>query len=225
MSAEVAARGNAAVLEFSVYLEGLIAHRRAHPGDPGHDVLTRLIQGEPEGERLGAQELIHNCIFLLNAGHETTTNLIGNALVTLAGHPDQRAALLAQPALIQSAVEEVLRVESSNQLGNRMTTESVTIGAEELAPRTSVTLAIGAANRDPERFPDPDRFDITRNPNRHLAFGSGIHQCAGMSLARLEGSVAVLRFLQRFPGYRLTAPPTRGGRARFRGFLKIPAEA
>jgi cytochrome P450 len=209
VSPEAAARGNAAVSEFSAYLEGLIAQRRARPGDPGHDVLTRLIQGEDGGERLSAKELIHNCIFLLNAGHETTTNLIGNGLV-------------AQPELIRSAVEEVLRFESSNQLGNRITTGAVTLGEHEVAERTSITLGIGAANRDPEKFPDPDRFDIARSPNRHLAFGSGIHQCAGMNLARLEGSVAILAFLQRFPRYSLTAPPTRGGRARFRGFLKIP---
>jgi hypothetical protein len=223
VSPEVAARGNAAVTEFSTYLEGLIASRRAHPGDPGHDVLTRLIQGEDEGERLSGKELVHNCIFLLNAGHETTTNLIGNGLVALHEHPDGKAALLAQPELIKSAVEEVLRFESSNQLGNRITTQAVTIGEVSVPERTSITLAIGAANRDPEKFPDPDRFDIARSPNRHLAFGSGIHQCAGMNLARLEGSVAILNFLQRFPRYSLTAPPTRGGRARFRGFLKIPA--
>jgi cytochrome P450 len=222
VSVEVAERGNTAVREFSACLESLIAQRRAHPGDPAHDVLTRLIEGEDAGERLSAAELIHNCIFLLNAGHETTTNLIGNGLVAFHAHPDQKAALLAQPQLIKSAVEEVLRLESSNQLGNRITTQGVSIGGVEIAARTSITLGIGAANRDPEKFPEPDRFDISRNPNRHLAFGSGIHQCAGMSLARMEGSVAISRFLQRFPAYALTASPTRGGRARFRGFLKVP---
>ena len=222
VSPEAAARGNVAVLEFTTCLEALIEDRRANPGDPERDVLTRLIQGEDQGERLSARELIHNCIFLLNAGHETTTNLIGNGLVTLGHHPQQKAALLSQPDLIKTAVEEVLRLESSNQLGNRITTESVSIGGHEIAPRTSITLCIGAANRDPEQFPDSDRFDITRSPNRHLAFGSGIHQCAGLNLARLEGSFAILKFLQRFPGYSLPAPPTRGGRARFRGFLRIP---
>jgi cytochrome P450 len=185
-------------------------------------VLTRLIQCEDQGEQLSALELVHNCIFLLNAGHETTTNLIGNGLVALCDHPDQKAALLAQPDLIKSAVEEVLRLESSNQLGNRITTQAVVIEGYEIPERTSITLCIGAANRDPERFADPDRFDITRSPNRHLAFGSGIHQCAGMILARLEGSVAIAAFLQRFQDYAITAPPIRGGRARFRGFLKIP---
>lgn len=218
-----AQEGNAALRQFLDYLDGLIAQRRASPGDPEHDVLTRLLQGEPDGERLTSGELLHNCVFLLNAGHETTTNLIGNGLVALAHYPDQKARLIAEPDLIKPAIEEVLRFESSNQLGNRMTTETVEIGGVTLPPGTSVTLCIGAANRDPEQFPDPDRFDIARSPNRHLAFGSGIHQCAGMSLARLEGAIAISRFLARFPDYTLTAPPVRGGRARFRGFLRVPA--
>jgi cytochrome P450 len=222
VSAEAAERGNNAIREFTSFLEVLISDRRMQPGHPERDVLTRLIQGEDQGERLSAKELLHNCIFLLNAGHETTTNLIGNALVVLAENPDQRELLLAQPELIKSAVEEVLRLESSNQLGNRITTQAVSIDGHEIAAHTSITLCIGAANRDPERFPDPDRMDITRSPNRHLAFGSGIHQCAGMSLARLEGCIAISRFLARFPRYVLTDPSTRGGRARFRGFLRIP---
>ncbi len=219
---EVAARGNKAVEEFIACLDTVIAERRVRPGNPEHDVLTRLIQGEDQGERLSARELVHNCIFLLNAGHETTTNLIGNGLVALHDNPDQKDALLARPELIKSAVEEVLRLESSNQLGNRITTQSVSIAAQALDAQTPITLCIGAANRDPEQFPEPDRMDITRSPNRHLAFGSGIHQCVGMSLARLEGSIAIARFLERFPQYAITGKPTRGGRARFRGFLKIP---
>ena len=219
---EVAARGNKAVEEFIACLDTVIAERRVRPGNPEHDVLTRLIQGEDQGERLSARELVHNCIFLLNAGHETTTNLIGNGLVALHDNPDQRDALLARPELIKSAVEEVLRLESSNQLGNRITTQSVFVAAKALDAQTPITLCIGAANRDPEQFPEPDRMDITRSPNRHLAFGSGIHQCVGMSLARLEGSIAIARFLERFPQYAITGKPTRGGRARFRGFLKIP---
>lgn len=222
VSAEAAARGNNAIEEFTTCLEALIEDRRANPGNPERDVLTRLIQGEDHGERLTGKELLHNCIFLLNAGHETTTNLIGNGLVALCDNPDQKDALLAQPDLIKTTVEEVLRLESSNQLGNRITTQPVSIDGHAIEAQTSITLCIGAANRDPEQFPDPDRMDITRSPNRHLAFGSGIHQCAGMNLARLEGSVAILRFLQRFPSYSITAIPTRGGRARFRGFLKVP---
>ncbi len=222
VSSEVAARGNKAIEEFTPCLEGLIEERRAEPGNPEHDVLTRLIQGEDQGERLSATELVHNCIFLLNAGHETTTNLIGNGLVALHDHPEQKDTLLARPELIKTAVEEVLRLESSNQLGNRITTQGVSLAGYTLDAQTPITLCIGAANRDPEQFPEPDRMDITRSPNRHLAFGSGIHQCVGMSLARLEGCIAISRFLQRFPRYAITGKPTRGGRARFRGFLKIP---
>ncbi len=216
-----ASTGNRAVVEFTTYLAELIADREAHPGDPEVDVLTRLIQGEG-GERLSAVELMHNCVFLLNAGHETTTNLIGNGLVALMRWPDERERLLADPSLINQAVEEFLRYESSNQLGNRITTEAVEIGGVLLDPRTRVHLCIGAANRDPAQFPHPDRFDVARAPNRHLAFGSGPHQCVGLALARLEGRVALARFLARFPHYRLDGEPIRGGRARFRGFLHVP---
>lgn len=222
LTPEAEADGNDAVTAFLAYLETLVARRRAAPGDPATDVLTRLIGGETDAERLTAPELLHNCIFLLNAGHETTTNLIGNGLVALLEHPSERRRLLDEPVLVRSAVEEVLRFESSNQLGNRMTTREVELGGERLAPGTPVTLCIGAANRDPAQFPDPDRLDVGRTPNRHLAFGSGIHQCVGMSLARLEGAVALGRFLARFPGYALAGPPVRGGRVRFRGYLRLP---
>ncbi|QWG11853.1 cytochrome P450 [Bradyrhizobium sediminis] len=219
---EAFARGNKAVKDFLAYLEILVARRRSKPGNPERDVLTRLIQGEDNGERLTEKELLHNCIFLLNAGHETTTNLIGNGLVALSGHPAEKKRLIDNPDLIKTAVEEILRFESSNQLGNRMTTEEVELGGVTLAPDTSVTLCIGAANRDPAQFVDPETFDIGRAPNRHLAFATGAHQCAGMALARLEGAIAISRFLARFPDYALDGAPVRGGRARFRGFLRVP---
>jgi len=222
ISAEAFARGNKAVKDFLGYLEVLVARRRAKPGNPERDVLTRLIQGEDNGERLSEKELLHNCIFLLNAGHETTTNLIGNGLVALLAHQAQKQRLIEHPDLIKSAVEEILRFESSNQLGNRITTAQVELGGVTLAPGTLVTLCIGAANRDPQQFPDPESFDIGRTPNRHLAFGTGAHQCAGMALARLEGAIAISRFLARFSRYALQGAPVRGGRARFRGFLSIP---
>src|SRR5262249_48918058 len=142
-------RGNEAVSDFLAYLETLVARRREKPGNPERDVLTRLIVGETSGERLTAKELLHNCIFLLNAGHETTTNLIGNGLVALSEHPAERRRLIHAGDLIKTAVEEMLRYESSNQLGNRMTTEAVELGGVMLEPGTSVTLCIGAANRDP----------------------------------------------------------------------------
>jgi cytochrome P450 len=222
LSAEQEAKGNRAVTEFIDYLVTLVARRRAHPGDPQHDVLTRLIQNEVDGERLDEAELLHNCIFILNAGHETTTNLIGNGIVLLAQWPGQRARLLVEPALIESAIEECLRYESSNQLGNRIATVDTHIGGMPVARGTPVTLCIGAANRDPEQFEEADRFDIAREPNRHLAFGFGIHQCAGLSLARLEARIAIGRFAARFSGYRLEGDPVRASRARFRGFVKAP---
>jgi cytochrome P450 len=222
ISAEAFARGNKAVKDFLAYLEILVARRRARPGNPERDVLTRLIQGEDNGERLTEKELLHNCIFLLNAGHETTTNLIGNGLVALSANPAQKNRLIENPGLIKTAVEEILRFESSNQLGNRMTTERVELGGVTLVPGTPVTLCIGAANRDPLQFTDPETLDVGRTPNRHLAFGTGAHQCAGMALARLEGAIAISRFLARFPDYRLNGAPVRGGRVRFRGFLRVP---
>jgi cytochrome P450 len=217
-------RGNTAVKGFIAYLEVLIEKRRASPGNPERDVLTRLILGEEDGERLTSKELLHNCIFLLNAGHETTTNLIGNGLVALYQFQEQKNLLLQRPELIKTAVEEILRYESSNQLGNRITTETVEIGGITIPAQTPITLCIGAANRDPAQFPDPDRFDISRSPNRHIAFAAGIHACAGMNLARLEGKIAISHFLARFPNYELTGEPVRGGRARFRGFLRVPAQ-
>ena len=219
---EAFARGNNAVKDFLAYLEVLVERRRAKPGNPDRDVLTRLIQGEDNGERLSSKELLHNCIFLLNAGHETTTNLIGNGLVALSDNPAEKKRLIEHPDRIKTAVEEILRFESSNQLGNRMTTEQVELGGIKLPAGTPVTLCIGAANRDPKQFADPERLDIGRTPNRHLAFGTGAHQCAGMALARLEGAIAISRFLARFPGYALNGPPMRGGRVRFRGFLSVP---
>jgi cytochrome P450 len=226
------ALGNRGVSEFTAYLKTLVAQRRKQPGDPEHDVLTRLIQGEDAGERLSESELLQNCVFILNAGHETTTNLIGNALVALQEWPDQKAALLdmigrstdkeALETRLAIAIDEFLRFESSNQLGNRRAVRACEVGGVKLEEGALVTLCIGAANRDPAQFSDPDVLQLARENNRHLAFGFGIHQCAGLSLARLEGRVAIGRFLRRFPQYRLTASPVRGGRARFRGFLHAP---
>jgi cytochrome P450 len=233
LTPEQAALGNQSVREMLDYLRGLVAERRQNPGDPERDVLTRLIQGESTGDRLSEVELLQNCIFLLNAGHETTTNLIGNGLLTLQEYPAAWAQLLAQMSalppegealenLLTLAVDEFLRFESSNQLGNRRALKATRVGGVDLPEGALVTLCIGAANRDPAQFADPESLQLDRANNKHLAFGFGIHQCAGLSLARLEGRIAIGRFLQRFPGYRLSEAPTRGGRARFRGFLRAP---
>ena len=222
LTPEQMALGNTSVRDFAAYLKGLVDDRRAHLRDPEKDLLTRLIRHEHEGRKLSEPELLQNCIFILNAGHETTTNLIGNTLDILIRFPAERQRLIHNPALMKSAVEEALRYESSNQLGNRIVTEDVTLGGVAMPKGTLVTIGIGAANRDGEQFPDPDRFDSARNPTRHLAFGSGIHMCAGMSLARLEGRIAIERFLARFPDYAPDGAATRSRRARFRGFLALP---
>lgn len=220
--APLLARGNAAVTEFLAYLRGLVAERRRRPGDPEADVLTRLIQGEVGGERLGEAELLHNCIFLLNAGHETTTNLIGNAVHALLTHRDQFDRLARGPALIAGAVEELLRFESPLQLNNRMLTAAHRLGDVELPAGSFVTLGIGAANRDPTQFADPDRMDIARKPNQHVAFGHGAHACAGMNVARLEARIAIGALVSRFPHLALAGAPQRDRRMRFRGFRAMP---
>ena len=223
-SPEMLTAGNRAVREFLQYLQQLVVERRARPGDPASDVLTRLLSAERDGARLSETELLQNCIFILNAGHETTTNFIGNGLQLLIEWPEQRRALLADPELITTAAEEILRFESSNQLGNRRATVATEIGGVAMRAGSLLTLCIGAANRDPVQFEQAEQLIFTRQPNRHLAFGSGAHQCAGMHVARLEGRTAISRFLARFPRFRATAPPVRAGRARFRGFLSIPVE-
>ncbi|MDN5928949.1 MAG: cytochrome P450 [Hyphomicrobiales bacterium] len=222
LSPEQQERGNRTVTDFRAFLKGLADARRKKPGDPATDVLTRLIDGN-EGELLSEEELLQNCIFILNAGHETTTNLIGNALYELLEWPDERKRLLAAPELIQTAVDEFLRFQSPNQLGNRRTTEKVEFHGETLLPGTRLHLAIGAANRDPRQFPDPDRLDLSRKPNKHLAFAGGPHLCIGFSLAKMEGRIAVSRFIERFPDYRLNGEAKRTGRVRFRGFSTFPA--
>jgi cytochrome P450 len=163
-SAAVLAHANAAVQAFLPWLGDLIERRRRAPGDPDVDVLTRLMQGDAQGT-LSERELMHNCIFLLNAGHETTTNLIGNGIDTLLAHRGELQRLVEQPALINPAVEELLRWESPVQLNNRRTTAPVAISDRELPAGCFVTLAIGAANRDPAEFDQPERLDIARRPS------------------------------------------------------------
>jgi len=189
--------------------------------DPDVDILSRLIKGEPNGERLSDKELLHNCIFLLNAGHETTTNLIANALVSLSEWREEREKLIFAPGLIDTAINEFLRFESSNQLGNRRAVRESEIGGIEIPAGTLITLCIGAANRDPEKFENPDVLDISRKPNQHLAFGSGPHICLGNSLARLEGRIAIGRFIERLPNYDLAGVPQRSRRVRFRGYTRV----
>ena len=219
---EMLERGNRAVVDFVKYLEALVEQRRRTPGDLETDVLTRLIQGDKDRARLTATELYHNCIFLLNAGHETTTNLIGNGLWLLLTNPEQLQKLRSEPALVAAAVEEMLRYEGPIQLNNRRLTAPLELGGKRLAEGTLITLGIGAANRDPRQFPDAERFDVARKPNRHVAFGHGDHACAGMNVARMEARIAFSRLLGRFKKLQLSEKAERDSRVRFRGFRKLP---
>jgi cytochrome P450 len=221
-SADVLARANSAVTGFLDALRELVAHRRQHPGDPDVDVMTRLIQGESDGEQLTLPELLHNCIFLLNAGHETTANLIGNGMHALLTHPAQRQALQDDPALITTAIEELLRFESPLQLNNRVTTAPMDLGGRVWPEGTFLTLGVGAANRDPAQFAEPETLDLRRKPNHHVAFGHGGHACAGMNVARLEARIAIPRLLARFPNMSLEGVAERDPRIRFRGFRHVP---
>jgi len=228
LSAEKFAGGVTAVAEFKDYLNAIIARRLREDAHDPAEILSKLIaasefaRASAGEERLSRLELVHNCIFLLNAGHETTTNLIGNAVDLLIRHPDAMDELRAHPQALDSAVEEFLRMESSNQLGNRRATRATALGGVAMPAGSYVHIGIGAANRDPEEFSDPDRLDISRAPNRHLAFGTGIHACAGMSLARMEAQVAIGRLLRRFSRIEPAGAPRRTGRARFRGFASYP---
>ena len=215
-------QGNQAVTEFLDFLRILVAERKRSPGNPETDVLSRLILSE--GTEISEIELLQNCIFILNAGHETTTNLIGNALASLQNFPDEKAALINDPNLIATAVDEFLRYLSPNQFGNRITTEDVKIGGVDISKGSNLHLCIGSANRDPDVFYRPNLLDITRHPNPHLAFAGGPHLCVGFSLARMEGRVAITRFLNRFSDYKILPEAVQGGRIRFRGFSALPAQ-
>ncbi|WP_027834014.1 cytochrome P450 [Maritalea myrionectae] len=221
LTPEQQAWGNQSVKDFKLYLKDLADHRRKYPGDPETDVLTRLIESE-EGQ-LSETELLQNCIFILNAGHETTTNLIGNALAVLHEFPDQMQALKQDPDLIKTGVDEFLRFLSPNQFGNRETTEDIELDGFKFPKGTNLHLCIGAANRDPVQFDQPDQLILSRKPNRHLAFAGGPHLCVGFQLARMEGRIAVNQFLKAYPNYKLTGEAELGGRIRFRGYAKLPA--
>jgi cytochrome P450 len=212
---ELLAAGETAVAEFLDYLRILVADRRKRPGDPARDVLTRLIQGEQDGEQLTEVELLQNVIFILNAGHETTTNLIGNGLYALLEWPAEKQRLIADPGLINSAVEEFLRFESPVQIGNRLVTREAEVGGVAMPAGAFITIGIAAANRDPSEFQEPDRLDVGRARNRHVAFASGVHFCVGLNIARMEGA---LPSAVSWRGFRTIAWPVRQSAAGARAF-------
>jgi cytochrome P450 len=199
---EVLARGDAAAIGATDYLRALIRERRTRPGD---DVLTRLIAAEEEGQRLSEDEIIATCMLLFSAGHETTTGLIGNAVLTLLRHPDQLRVLAADPRRVRGAVSEFLRYEPSIHMTSRMALADVTVGGQTIAAGDVVVILLAAANRDPGRFDDPDRFDAGRVDNEPLTFGGGFHHCLGHALARLETEIAIATWLRRCRAPRFAA--------------------
>jgi hypothetical protein len=210
-----------AVRRSRIYFRDLIARRRKTPGP---DIVTALIQAEEEGDKLSEPELLATCRLLLVAGHETTVNLIGNAVLQLCRHPEELARFQADPGgLAVSAIEEVLRFDPPVQFDGRSTPNGAVINGHELAPGSFVLLLLGAANRDPAQFPDPDRFDITRGDDRHLAFGYGIHFCLGAPLARMEGQVALRSLARRFKNWDLLdAAPQYKDMITIRGLKSLP---
>lgn len=206
--------------EMTEYFLAIIGQYRKHPKD---NLLSDLILAQEQGSALDNDELIANCILLLAAGHETTTNLIGNAVLTLFKHPDQLQLLRENPALIASAIEEVLRFESPAQYTVRKASEDVELGGTTIKQGQAIILLLGSANRDPERFDHPDRFDIQRMDNKHIAFGYAAHFCVGAPLARQEGQIAVMTMLERLPNLRLEcAEATWRENKNLRGLAALP---
>jgi cytochrome P450 len=211
--------GNQASAE---YFRHLFELRRRQPGD---DLTSELVQAEEEGSKLTNEELTANIILLFGAGHETTVNLIGNGLLALHRNPDQLQLLQANPALITNAIEEFLRYDSSVQLTGRTALETVTVGELDVPKGDTVLCLLGAANRDPAVYPDPDRLDITRANIRPFSFGGGIHFCLGAQLARIEGEIAIATLLRRFPTLKLDDAENPDWRQTFvlRGLNRLPA--
>ncbi|SES36053.1 Cytochrome P450 [Streptomyces sp. yr375] len=197
-------RAEKVVDEFEAYLTALAARRRAEPGD---DLISALVTAQARGDRLTDHELLSTCFLLITAGDETTTNLIGNGVLALLRHPDQLARLRAEPALIRTAVDEIVRYDSPSQAIVRVAAEDVPLGGRTVPAGDLVYLFLSAAGRDPDRHEEPDRLDLTRPAHRHLGFGHGPHFCLGAPLARLETELAIGTLVRRLPELRLAVEP------------------
>jgi cytochrome P450 len=210
-----------ALLEARAYLGELIEHRRREPGD---DLISHMTQESAEGERLTDGEIINTGITLLTAGHETTTSLIGNGLFTLLNHPEQWERLRLDASLVKPAIEEALRYESPVSRQPRLLKQDIELRGKALRAGEMAFQMLGAANRDPAHFADPHVFDIDRSPNRHIAFGQGIHFCIGAPLSRAEGEIVFTTILQRLPGIRLvdTSPTWDVAKANSRVLRSLP---
>jgi cytochrome P450 len=213
-------RAASAASALTGYLDGLLTQRRAAPQ---HDLISALVSLELEGDKLTKAELLATCALLLIAGHETTVNLIGNGTLALLQHPDQWRLLQEQPGLAGAAVEELLRYDSPVQMTTRIAHETFDFHGHTIRRGQEVAFLLGAANRDPDRFPAPDRLELTRGDSRHLSFGGGIHYCLGAPLARLEGEIAFAALARRLPTLHL-ATDTIKHRDNFllRGLSELP---
>jgi cytochrome P450 family 130 len=220
---EIRGSGDFADAAASIYglFARLLAERRERPRD---DMITALIGAEVDGERLSDDELLGFCLLLILAGNDTTSSLIGNGMVLLARHPDQRAALLRNASLWPNAIEEMNRLESPTQVLPRTATRDVDIRGVTIPAGSRVMLVWGAANRDEREFSDPDRFDVTRPNTRNVAFGHGAHYCLGANLARLEARVAFEEWHARIPKYELADEPRRIVSIWARAFSRIPIQ-
>src|SRR5438132_5446624 len=217
---EIVERGGAARRALGDYFRALVRERRQRPQE---DLLSLLIAAEEQGDKLSEGEVLAMCVLLFIAGHETTVNLIGNGLLALLRHPDELEKLKRDPGLVPSAIEELLRYDSPVQRTGRFTTTDVEIQGRKIPSGSLVVAAIGAANRDPGHFPDPDRLDIARPDNRHVAFGFGIHFCLGAPLARVGGQIALGSLLRRMPGLTLQTPaPEWRESSTLRGLKALP---
>jgi cytochrome P450 len=209
-----------ALIELTEFFRRTVAERRRNKGT---DLISLLIDIEEEGEVLTEEELYAQCIALLFAGHETTRNLIGNGMYTLLQHPQETAELRERPEMIRSAVEELLRYESPVQFTARVLKEDIEVCGQQIRKGWTVLCMLGAANRDPKQFKEPNQLDLKRLNNQHLAFSAGLHFCIGAQLARLEGQIALLNLVQRFPEMKLTGPrPEWASTFGFRGLKSLP---
>lgn len=211
-------RGLLAFMQLVNYLNGIFEERRAHPRD---DLLSALLAAEEAGDKLSEDELRTTVVLLFVAGHETTTNLIGNGTVALLRQRDQWERLVAEPTLAPSAVEEVLRYDGPVHVTARTATVETRIGDVVVEPGQGLVTLLAAANRDPVRFPEPDRLDITRSDSHHLTFSQGAHYCLGAALARLEGQEVFAALPQRFPDLHLTEDPVHRDHFVLRGYQAV----
>jgi cytochrome P450 len=219
VSADLALRATESRRGLHAYLRSIIAERRRAPRS---DLISALVAVEERGDILSEPELVVMCNLLLIAGHETTVNLIGNGVLALLRNPDQLALLRASPELIGLAVEELLRFDSPVQLTGRLVSEPLEMGGQRIEAGQFVLPLLGAANRDPLQFSEPDRLDLTRTPNPHVGFGRGIHFCLGAPLARVEAQIAISALVQRFPKLELAGPPIRRDQITLRGLRSLP---